>query len=90
MNRAAKRRLERAGLSKDDLAIIKKVTVKESVDMYSAAVLLVLRDNWGFGKVRLQRFLGQVNTLFEDIHSGYLSLEDCKKVLSEECGINLR
>lgn len=89
MNRAARRRLERAGLSKDDLAAIKKITVKESVDMYSAAVLLVLRDDWGFGKVRLQRFLRQVNTLFDDIHNGCLSLEDCKKALFKECGIRL-
>jgi len=50
----------------------------------------VLHDKWGFGKVRLTRFLDQLYDLLESIEQGYLTVEDCKKVLLEECKINFR
>lgn len=86
MKRAARRRLKKAGVDEQDIQII----IREAVNLYSVVMAMVLRDKWGFGKKRLARFLGQVDDLFDSIEKGYVSLEDCKKVLLEECNINFK
>jgi len=91
MNRATRRRLERAGIAPEDLESIyvraKKEGIKDAVEGFSIATAMVLRDNWGFGRVRLERFLRQVGEMFEDMENGYLSIDDCKEALTKECNI---
>lgn len=86
MKRAARRRLKKAGIDEQDIAIM----IQDSINLYSVATIMILHDKWGFGKVRLTRFLDQLYDLLESIEQGYLTVEDCKKVLLEECKINFR
>lgn len=94
MNRAQRRKLAKQGLDHRDLKVIydttKQESIRQAVELYSVAVAMVLRDKWGFGKVRLERFLGQVQYLFDSIEKDYVSLEDCKQTLLEECGIEIK
>ena len=50
----------------------------------------MLHDKWGFGNKRLSKFLSQVNDTFDAIEKDYVSLKDIKKVLEEECKINIK
>lgn len=59
------------------------------VTYYSASVALVLHDKWGFGQKRLTRVVGQINDLFESILLDYVSIEDIRKTLKEETGVDL-
>lgn len=79
----------------DQIESIKRKTVKETVDRVSREAfermmvlsLLVLRDEWGFGEVRMDRFIDQLSTLVEDVSDGRLSMDDITATLEEELGI---
>lgn len=74
---------------------IKRKTVKETVDRVSREAfermmvlsLLVLRDEWGFGSKRMERFIDRLSELIEDVSEGRLSMDDIADALEEELGI---
>lgn len=74
---------------------IKEKAVKETVDRLSREAfdrtvvlsLLVLRDHWGFGSTRMERFMDQLAELIEDVSAGRLSMNDITQTLEEELGI---
>lgn len=49
--------------------------------------LIILRDKFGFGKIRLERYLGYYQEAVESLNEGYLDLKDVEKVLLEEVKI---
>ncbi len=55
----------------------------------TAINLFVLRDEFGFGKMRLQRVCDHVNDLFDAMAEGYLDIEDIINALKEEVGIEI-
>ena len=57
--------------------------------MYSVALLLVLRDQLGFGQTRLARIFRAVQKLFDEIADDEVAYLDAARVLHDECGINL-
>ena len=83
MTRQERRRLERKGIDKTELSRIIDYVVKQ----YSAVLALCLHDKLGFGKVRAQRFMYEVDRVFESINEGYLSLDDVIETVEEELGI---
>lgn len=96
MRRAKKREILKQDtelISGEELALeyerVKRESVKQAVELYSLSVMMVLHDKLGFGQKRILRFNEQVQDLVEGIGEGYLSLDDMKKVLVEECKINV-
>ena len=59
------------------------------VHQYTCALAIVLRDKLDFGRTRLLRALEHVNDTFDSIDKGYLSMEDIKKTIADETGIDL-
>ena len=49
--------------------------------------LIILRDKFGFGKVRLERYLKHYQEAVESLNEGYLDLKDVQKVLLDEVKI---
>lgn len=49
--------------------------------------LIILRDKFGFGKVRLERYLGYYQEAVESLNEGYLDLKDVERVMLEEVKI---
>lgn len=60
---------------------------REAFDRTVILSLLVLRDHWGFGEIRITRFMDQLSELVEDVSEGRLSMEDIVKTLEVELGI---
>lgn len=83
MIRQERRRLERKGIDRAELSRIIDYVVKQ----YSAVLALCLHDKLGFGKVRTQRFMGEVDQVFDSINRGYLSLDDVIETVEKELGI---
>lgn len=52
--------------------------------------ILVLRDKWGFGKVRLERFIDQTIEMYETFDEGYLTIDNIHQAIEEETGIKIR
>ena len=48
--------------------------------------LIVLRDDFGFGKQRLERFEDRLMEQYECFDEGYIDLETLKKVIRQETG----
>lgn len=83
MTRQERRRLERKGIDEAELGRIMDYVVKQ----YSAVMALCLHDKLGFGKVRAQRFMQDVDEMFDSINKGYLSLDDVLETVEKELGI---
>lgn len=91
MNRAQRRNAAKSGVTAKDL---KAITQKEglaatrfAVGAYSVAVAWVLYDKLHFGKKKLQMTLAQIEDLFGSINGNYITIEDIKKALADECDI---
>lgn len=51
--------------------------------------LLALRDEFGFGRKRMMRFIKKYHEIIQDYNNGYLTFEDIATVMREEVGIDL-
>ncbi len=71
-----------------DLAYIqeetKKKAINDVVNVMVASSLLTLKDEFGFGAKRAQRFMASVQERFDAVQEGFLSLEDMTKTIEEE------
>ena len=65
---------------------IKKECEKNAARYYHRLWVLVLRDEFGFGKDRLKRALEKVMELGTDISDGRLNFEDIANVIKDETG----
>jgi len=94
MNRAERRRLAKKKIDHKDLKMIEldagTRAIDFTLDKYSAAVALTLRDKLGFGKKRAQRFMHDTWEVFVAIDKGYLSLQDVVETVKAELDIELR
>lgn len=92
MNRAERRRL--AKLSPDKLNIIQNVERLNGINFATsgifAALVLTLHDKWEWHQGEIKLLLEQVSEQFDSINEGYLSLEDVKRTVLEEVGIDIR
>ena len=51
--------------------------------------LMVLRDKYGFGCIRLPRFIKQCIQLYDSFDKGYITLDDLHNTIKDETGINV-
>lgn len=102
MSRAERRRLERdkekqtktytltqAQLDKllDDA---KKQASKRAMLMVMAVPLVALRDTFGFGQQRLERYMEKFITIWECYEADYVSLEDLMTIIETETGLQIK
>ena len=92
-NRALKKSL-RKKLNKETIQLTRKdyETLKEAERMNAASIInlipvIILRDKFGFGKVRLERYLKHYQEAVDSLNKGYLDLNDVQKVLLDEVKI---
>ena len=92
-NMALKKSLRRK-LNRETIQLTRKDydALKEAERMNAASIinlipLIILRDKFGFGKIRLERYLGYYQEAVDSLNKGYLDLNDVQKVLLEEVKI---
>lgn len=90
----AKKKTAVYNLTLEQIEAIKRQAAKDAVQEVMELTLglpcMVLKDKFGFGKIRLKRFIDRLLELYDSYDKGYLSLEDVRNVLKEEGGIVLR
>ena len=91
--RALKKSLRRK-LNKETIQLTRKDydALKEAERMNAANIinlipLIILRDKFGFGKVRLERYLKHYQEAVDSLNEGYLDLKDVERVMLEEVKI---
>ena len=94
MSNTALKKSLRNKLSKETIHLTRKEydALKEAERMNATNIvnlipLLILRDKFGFGKVRLERYLEYFQDAVDSLNSGHLDLKDVEKVLLDEVKI---
>lgn len=80
-------------LTEDDIARIKQDATNEALNKAFVLMLgipaMVLRDKFGYGSVRLERFTDGTFDYYDSFQKGYITLKDCSDCLLEESGISI-
>jgi hypothetical protein len=63
---------------------IRKEVTKDVLAKLFGSLVVALHDEFGFGKVRIDRFIDKVNEQFDSIENGYVTLEDFNKWSKEK------
>ena len=91
MNKEQRRKTAKKGVTANDLKLIQDAAynkaIEKAVANYAVASAVVLHDKFGYGEVRLKRYLQEAYDLFDAINEDYVNFDDMKKVLLEECKI---
>lgn len=94
MNRTERRRLQKKGITAKDLKMIEESSAKDAINYATNAMIasfaICLHDKWGWGNIRLKRLLDQVNETFDCIDKNYVTIEDLKKIILKETGIQIK
>ena len=97
MNRAERRRNAKQEkprtyvLTDDQIEKMKRDAVHEASRkaflMFMSIPVMVLHDKFGFGKIRLSRFMDYALVWFESVYDNETKLLELVKIAEEECGI---
>ena len=101
MSRAERRRLERDNSKSqktytltqaqldEKLKAVEMQATKKAFVMMMGFPLLTLRDKFGFGKERLNRFMDKMMDLYEAYEMDYVDLDDLNDTIMKETGVTL-
>ena len=101
MSRAERRQSERETAKKQKtytltqaqldqkLKAVEMQATKKAFVMMMGFPLLTLRDKFGFGKKRLNRFMDKMMDLYEAYEMDYVDLADLDRTIMEETGVTL-
>lgn len=70
----------------------KKMQERATLEASSIGIilpLLIMRDKYGFGKVRLNQYITHMEEALDDLTAGRFTLHDVSEMLKEEVGIVL-
>lgn len=98
MNRAERRRSAKQAekpktyvLNEDQIRQIKMDAVNEATNkafrMFLSIPVMVLHDKFGFGKMRLSRFMNYALIWYESVQNDETRLAELVKIAEDECGI---
>ena len=71
------------------LKAVEMQATKKAFVMMMGFPLLTLRDKFGFGKERLNRFMDKMLDLYEAYEMDYIDLADLDRTIMEETGVTL-
>lgn len=63
--------------------------VNESVTLLFWMTYIALRDEFGFGKMRMLRVMRRLCGMVGDLQAGYFDLVDCRIELKREIGVDI-
>ena len=101
ISRAERRRLERDAGKKEKVYTLTQAQIdqmkkevsmeatKKAFIMMMGFPLLTLRDKFGFGKERLNRFMEKMLDLYEAYEMDYVDLDDLNDTIMKETGVTL-
>ena len=73
----------------EKLKAVEMQATKKAFVMMMGFPLLTLRDKFGFGKERLNRFMDKMMDLYEAYEMDYVDLADLDRTIMEETGVTL-
>lgn len=80
---------QRISLTGREIEKIRRDAISTTMQIMKVMPMLALRDVYGFGNVRMQRYLDKVDEIVEAYNEGYINLADVAKTLEDEIGISV-
>ena len=74
-------------LSPKQIQKMKDDATMQAVNITNILPLLVLRDEFGFGKKRLQQYIDALNRQLDAFNGGHISLKDVVGTINAETGL---
>lgn len=74
-------------LTHKEVEKMKLEAIDKALERINLLPLLVLRDKFGFGEVRLNRYIDHLIIAVEDFNQGRFTLEDIERMLKEETNV---
>lgn len=66
---------------------MKLEAIDKALERINLLPLLVLRDKFGFGEIRLNRYIDHLIIAVDDFNQGRFTLDDIEKMLKEETNV---
>lgn len=76
-------------LTPKEIQQLREGATEEAIGVINLIPLMVLRDKFGFGRVRLERYLDHLYDAVDSFNKGYIDLMDVADMLVEEVGLNI-
>ena len=76
-------------MTEEQIQKIKRDAVNEALKMLLPIPVVVLHDKFGFGKIRLDRFLHYFLGWADGIQDGSVSLQELLRICQDEAGIHM-
>lgn len=99
MNRAERRKRKNAPspktyvLTEDQINKLKHDAVREAMRktflMFMSIPVMVLHDKFGFGRLRLGRFMDYALMWYESVYDNETQLMELVKIAGDECGVRV-
>lgn len=67
----------------------RKDSIEKASQLSMAVPIIVLRDEFGFGEKRIDKFVDAYIKLYEAIDEGWLDINDIIKTINEETGVKI-
>lgn len=67
----------------------RKDSIEKASQLSMAVPIMVLRDEFGFGEKRIDKFIAAYIKLYEAIDEGWLDINDIIKTINEETGVKI-
>ena len=89
LKKSLRRKLNRETiqLTRKEYETLKEAERTNAANIINLIPLIILRDKFGFGKIRLERYLKHYQEAVDSLNKGYLDLNDVQKVLLDEVKI---
>lgn len=93
MNRVDRRKLDKKNITSRDIKSIEDSSKSRGINAATSAIFaslaLTLQDKWEWDSISIKKLLAQVDEQFDSVTRGYVSIEDLKKTVLEELGIDM-
>ena len=77
-------------LKESQLRKVKLDCTEKAIDDALPIFLTVMHDKEGYGKTRMRRLHRRIEELSDTVAEGYVTIENLKKALKDECGIIIK
>lgn len=77
-------------LRESDIKRMKSEATRTATRYAFSLFFTVMRDKFGYGKVRLTRIYNNLNELADSVNEGYCTVQELEEALKDEVGIELR
>ena len=76
-------------LTPKDFKKLQEGATEEAIRVINLIPLMVLKDKFGFGRVRLERYLDHLYDAVDSFNKGYIDLMDVAEMLEKEVGLKI-